>query len=332
MSSAIDLPETDLVGARRAAVVAAMALDDLDVLVLGRQDDVTYASGIERLWTAGTRPFGAGCVIVRDGDPFGRVHVMSSWNAGIPDSIPFDDLLPLSWNPATIARNLRAIPGLGEARRIGVDTWSPGFTRTIARLAPHAELVAADDVLERVRRHKLPAEIDHIRAACEVAWAGVDAILAAHRNGTTSSDQLTAAAIAALATHGATIPSSGIEVSVDGEALVADVGMIVGDYEGGVGGRFVDGVRVEERSALIDACVTGASWHELAAAATTGHWRVRGLGLGYERPVFDATTGRAETLAAAMVMSVADGSRRDVVAIRPAGPPEVLSARSGSAP
>ena len=54
-------------------------------------------------------------------------------------------------------------------------------------------------------------------------------------------------------------------------------------------------------------------WEELEAEAA--RWRAR-----------------AETLAAAMVMSVADGSRRDVVAIRPAGPPEVLSARSGSAP
>ena len=50
--------------ARRDRVLAAMREHDIDALVLGRQDDTNYASGMRRLWTAGTRPFGAGCVIL----------------------------------------------------------------------------------------------------------------------------------------------------------------------------------------------------------------------------------------------------------------------------
>ncbi len=65
----------------RERVLKAMAERGLDVLVLGRQDDADYASGMQRLWVAGTRPFGAGCVVVA---ATGRVHLLSSWDAGIP--------------------------------------------------------------------------------------------------------------------------------------------------------------------------------------------------------------------------------------------------------
>ena len=322
----------ELAAERRRRVVAAMAGAELDVVVLGRQDDVTYASGIERLWTAGTRPFGAGCVVVRDGHELGRVHVMSSWDAGIPDSIDFDDLLPLTWNPATMTTNLAGIPGLADARRVGVDAWSPGFARTISRIAPEAELVVADDVLAETRRRKLPAEIGLIRDACGLVWRGVDAALAASSAGPATTSHLRAVAVEALAAAGVTIPSSGVSVQAKGGDLVIDVGMIVDGYEGGVGGRFVDGERADPTSPLVDACRDGATWPELAAAATTGRWHVRGLGLGAERPVLDASTGRAETLVADMVLSVADGPRRDVVAVRAGGAPEVLSARVAPAP
>ncbi|MGZ7013763.1 MAG: aminopeptidase P family N-terminal domain-containing protein, partial [Acidimicrobiales bacterium] len=289
----------DLVLARRRAVVDAMARADLDVLVLGRQDDATYASGMDRLWTAGTRPFGAGCVIVRGDDPLGDIRVMSSWDAGIPPSIPFDHLMPLTWNPRHMAGALAAIDGLGSARRIGVDTWSTGFATLAAKLAPDAELVPADALMAEVRRHKRPEEIELIRAACRVCRLGVDAAVAAFGEGVTDPELVTVAAIRAMASEaGATIPSSGVRAVVEGAELLIDVGMMVDDYEGGAGGRFAAGRPVDDRTALADACVPGAAWGDLAAAATAADWCVRGLGMGFERPVLGPTLGRSESLEA----------------------------------
>lgn len=289
------------------AVLRAMADRDLDVVVLGRQDDAEAVSGATRLWTAGTRPFGAGCVVVR---ATGRVHVLSSWDAGVPPSIPFEDLYPLTWNPRTMAASLRAIPGFAAASRIGVDALSTSFERAAAELAPGAEVVPADDLLAGVRRRKGPAEVELVRAACAVAWAGVEAALAGGAG----------AAVEALAEAGTTVPSSGVRVDGD----VVDVGVLVDGWEGGVGGRFPGGRR-GPAPPIVDACRHGATWEDLAGAATSAAWCVRGLGRGFERPVLTASLGHGERLEGGMVLSVADGEHRDVVAVTD-GAPDVLSA------
>ena len=51
--------------ARRARVLAEMEAADVDVLVVGREGNARYVSGAPRLWTAGSRAFGPGCVLVR---------------------------------------------------------------------------------------------------------------------------------------------------------------------------------------------------------------------------------------------------------------------------
>jgi Xaa-Pro dipeptidase len=302
----------------RSDVLDAMAEHGIDVLVLGRQDDAVLASGARRLWTAGTRPFGAGCVVVA---ATGRVHVLSSWDAGIPPAVPFEDLYPLTWNPAVMAASMRAIEGFAEAARIGVDALSPSFLRAVGQLAPGAEVVPADDLLAAVRRRKDAAEIEQVRAACAVAWVGVDAAVLGGG---------VADVAEALARAGVTVPSSGIRVepAADGRALVIDVGVLLDGWEGGVGGRFTDGSRAAPPP-LIATCRDGATWTDLAAAARSPAWCVRGVGRGFERPVLDPDLGRHERLEEGMVLSVADGDHRDVVAVT-SGAPDVLSSlRSG---
>ena len=58
----------------------------------------------------------------------------------------------MTWNPAVMAGVLAAVPGLPEARRVGVDAWSPGFARALVGLAPGAALVPADDLCARPAR------------------------------------------------------------------------------------------------------------------------------------------------------------------------------------
>ena len=288
-----------------------MASAGIDVLVLGRQDNAGYACGMRRLWTAGTRPFGAGCVVVAS---TGRVHALSSWDAGIEPPMSFEDLYPLTWNPRIMASSMAGIDGLAEARRIGVDELTPSFGRAAASFAPAAEVVAADDLMAQVRRRKLPAEVEAIARACAAAWVGVEAALDAPEH----SDPV-AAAIEALAGRGVTVPSSGVRAERRVAGLAIDIGVICDLHEGGAGGWFVGGQRTGP-TALIDACRAGASQPDLAAAASAGDWLVRGLGMGFERPVINRQLGLAETLEAGMVLSVADGDRRDVVHVTGGGP------------
>ena len=301
--------------ARRDRVLSAMAESGIDVLVLGRQDNAGYACGMRRLWTAGTRPFGAGCIVVGS---TGRVHALSSWDAGIEPPLSFEDLYPLTWNPRIMASSMGGIDGLAEAGRLGVDEFTPSFWRAAASFAPRAAVVAADDLMAEVRRHKLPGEIDAIARACAAAWVGVEAALGAPER----SDPA-AAAIEAMAGRGVTVPSSGVRAERRPPGLAVDVGVICDLYEGGAGGLFVDGQRAGP-TALIDACRAGASHADVAAAASADDWLVRGLGMGFERPVVNRQLGLAETLEAGTVLSVADGDRRDVVHVT-AGGPTVLS-------
>ena len=180
--------------------------------------------------------------------------------------------------------------------------------------------MAVDDLMASVRRHKLPGEVEAIARTCTAAWVGVEAALAAPEH----SDPAVAA-IEALAAVGATVPSSGVRAERRGSGLAIDIGVICDLYEGGAGGWFADGRR-SGPTALIDACRASASHADLAAAATAGDWLVRGLGMGFERPVINRQFGLAETLEAGMVLSVADGDRRDVVHITDGGP-TVLSER-----
>jgi len=306
----------DLLLARRERVLDAMASAGIDILVLGRQDNTGYACGMRRLWTAGTRPFGAGCIVVGS---TGRIHALSSWEDGIEPPMTVDDLYPLTWNPRIMAASMAGIDGLAEAGCIGVDELTPSFQRAATSFAPGAEVVAADNLMADVRRHKLPGEIEAIASACAAAWVGVDAAL-----GAAGSTEPGAAAIRALAGVGVTIPSSGVRAERRGAELAVDVGVICDLYEGGVGGLFVDGRR-SGSSALVHACRAGATHADLAATAT-GDWLVRGLGMGFERPVIGPLLGVDERLESGMVLSVADGDRRDVINVSGDGP-VVLSER-----
>lgn len=299
---------SELVEARRSRVEALMADLGLDALVLGRQDDATYATGARRLWTASTRPVGAGCVLVAS---TGQAHVLTSWEEGLPASIPFEDAFPLTWNPVNLAASLAAIEGLPTAARVGVDALSPGLLRLLASVAPGAEVVPVDRELAAVRAAKLPDEVVAIGEACAIAARVAHEVMASGGRDL----EREAAALARLGGLGVTVPSSGVRVDGD----VVDIGILVGGYEGGFGGRFADGRRVPAPK-LGGACCPGADWSDLAAAATSVDWEVRGLGMGYERPVFGPGIGKHDALDEAMVLSVRDGEHRDVVHVTADGP------------
>jgi Xaa-Pro dipeptidase len=301
--------DAELRSARRDRVFDAMATVGLDVLVLGRRDSVAYATGARSLWTAGSRPFGPACVLV---EAARSVHLLSTWDEGVPSEVPFHHLYGVTWNGTILAGALAAIPGLATATRVGVEALSPGFARMAQRLAPTAELVPADDVMRAVRALKLPAEVARIRAAVAVSGEAVDAAGAALAGGA-GPVAARSAAWGAAAGRGVTVPTSGVVVRPAdpySAGFHVDVGFLVGGYEGVLGrtlpGSGDDAGVVAAQRRLVDACRPGATAADLRSAVPGGaaRWRVRGSGMGFETPVLSATLGRGEVIEEHMVLSV----------------------------
>lgn len=204
------LPEGDRVdfsrlrSERRARLMDAMAAHDLDALILGRPANVIYASGARQLWTAGARPFGPACVVVAG---TGRVHLLSTWDEGVPAEVSRDDLYGLSWNPVRIVGNVAAVPGLAGARRVGTDGLGVGTPRLISSVAPGAEGVDAAPALARARSVKTPEELACIVTALATAEGALADMADALVPGVRERDLLGVHA-AALAARGITTPAT----------------------------------------------------------------------------------------------------------------------------
>jgi len=134
---------------RRAKVLSGMESHDLDALMLGGVGNVRYVSGARQLGRSGVLPFAPVAVVVRD---TGRVHLLSTWDEGVPPEIGRDDLYRMSWNPANLAADLAKIPGLRDARRVGTDGLTPMFAALIPELVTKADLVDAGLVMTSTRQ------------------------------------------------------------------------------------------------------------------------------------------------------------------------------------
>ena len=172
---------------RRQRALDQMAAHDLDVLVLGRQANVRYVAGAPQLWVAGTRPFGPTCVLVRK---TGAVHLLSTWDEGVPDDIPHENLYGISWNPMNTMSALQRIEGASTARRVGTDALSPAFAKLLPTAFPNAELVDGELAMRAARRIKTAEEVDSLREAIAVAESGLAAAVSELRPGV--SEQLLA--------------------------------------------------------------------------------------------------------------------------------------------
>ena len=103
---------------RLARALAEFSRDELDAVLLGREANARYVSGARRLWTVGARPFAPSCALVCEPT---SVHLLSTWDDGIPPELPREHLYQMSWNPENLMAALAAVPGLADAKRIGVD-------------------------------------------------------------------------------------------------------------------------------------------------------------------------------------------------------------------
>lgn len=300
--------------ARRTRVLAAMEADDIDLLVVGREGNARYVSGTPRLWTAGSRAFGPGCVLVRQ---TGAVHLLSTWEEGVPEEIPHEHLYGISFNSSTILAALQRIEGAATARRVATDSLTGSAAGLLRKAFPAGQLVDGEPMLRRVRRIKTPEEVAAIRASVQVAGQALDAARAALVPGVTER-QLTGAFMGAMAAAGVTTPAtqdvawitSGEDPwrrlaghrEVDAGDLVAfDGAVILGGYSGELGVTAVAGEAQidselargwsELRERLLQACRPGAPLSDLLDAYDAVGVPppptpvARGLGLGFDLPL-----------------------------------------------
>ncbi|MEU1515147.1 M24 family metallopeptidase [Streptomyces sp. NPDC005811] len=324
---------------RRERVLAHMEAHDLDALVLGRGANIRYVTGAGGLlWNAGTHPFFPACVVVRE---TGSIHLLSTWDEGIPDDIPHENLYPLSWNPANYVKVIRGIPGTATARRVGSDASNPTIAQMLASCFPAAELVDGETALRAARRIKTPEEVTALRHAIGVAETSLAKALAELRPGVTEGE-LSGALLEAAAAGGVTTPATQEVVwrtsrehrwrLVDdggrigaGDLVAFTAGVVADGYIGEVGRTWpVEGGnqqaveslyrRWDELWALLaDACRSGAQASDLLAAYDTAGESLppmpvaRGIGLGFDPPVVTSglpATAAEERLEPGMVLSV----------------------------
>ncbi len=239
---------TTLRVARRARVLAEMEAADIDVLVVGREGNARYVSGAPRLWTAGSRAFGPGCVLVR---ATGSVHLLSTWDEGIPDDIPHEHLYGISFNATNFVKALKRIEGAATVRTVATDALTPSSAQLLPRAFPSAQLVDGEPLLRRVRRVKTPEEVDAIRASVRVAERSLSEAVGALAPGVTER-QLTGVFMEAMASAGVTTPAtqdvawitsrqdpwhraSRDEAVEPGDLVAFDAGVILGGYSGELG-------------------------------------------------------------------------------------------------
>jgi Xaa-Pro aminopeptidase len=300
---------------RRARALAEMEADDIDVLVLGREGNARYVAGAPRLWTAGSRPFTPGCVLVR---ATGDVHLLTTWDEGIPDDIPHEHLYGITFNPMNMVEVLAGVAGAAAAARVGTDSLTPMFAQLLPMAFRAATIVDGEAAMRRARRIKTPAEVAALRASVAVAercLAQAEAALAPGR----SERHLTAAFMGEMARAGVTTPSHQDVAWItakdhpwrrgdrnthlsDGDLVVLAGGIIRGGYVGelaltrvvGEGTPTVIGRRLELRDGVLAACQPGAPASAiLEAYATAGVTPppvpvARGLGLGFDVPIVSA--------------------------------------------
>jgi Xaa-Pro dipeptidase len=316
---------------RRAKVLSGMQTHDLDALMLGGVGNVRYVSGARQLGRSGVLPFAPVAVVVRESR---RVHLLSTWDEGVPPEIDRDDLYRMSWNPANLAADLAKIPGLREARRVGTDGLTPMFASLIGELVTKADLVDAAPVMDRARRTKTPDEILCLEVASAIAEAALSAMAAA-LTPDIAERELLAVYHERIASLGAPMPPSEKVCWHTAQSVTLAPGALYAGYESGLArtrtadsalaSRCADGLE-----ALVAACHPGNTGADLYQA-----WNesgnddpslplAYGLGLGAEPPLIGLGRGRDAVIEEGMVLSlqswVGGCLQRDTVLVESDGP------------
>jgi Xaa-Pro dipeptidase len=322
---------------RRRRVFEAAKSAGLDALVLGRPGNVRYATGARQLWRSGANPFAPMCVVIPE---TGRIHLLSTWDDGIPPEIGHDDLYGMFWNPAHLIAALAAIPGLSGAHRVGTDSLTPFFAQVLADLVPNFELVDASGLMHGLRANKTSDELACLEVALTLAEAGLAALEAALEPGVSERHLLGVYAETLAALGAPTPPSESVvfatprlgpvhyrylardRIIARGELVVLSPGALYAAYEGAVARTRTAGaapsrgaIALADRchratDALVAACRAGNTGADLYRAwestgeRPAGIALAYGMGIGTETPMIGFGRSAGVTLCEGAVLSV----------------------------
>jgi Xaa-Pro aminopeptidase len=281
-----------------------------------------------------------GCVIVRE---TGTVYLLSTWDEGVPEEIPRENLYGYTFNSANFLEVLRNVEGAQSARKVAIDSLGGGAISLLSKSFPQASIVDGEEVLQRARRTKTPAEIDAMASAVRLAEECVQAAARVIAPGV-KPGRVTGAFMEEMARAGVCTPSvqdtawitsrsdpanrraRTVEMSA-GDLVAVEGGVLLDGYAGELGRTFVVGgaeeavagseelfgQRDELFGRLFEACRPGEPLSGLLAAYDAAGLPAppmpvaRALGLGYDHPVITpelARTAEAETFEPGMVMAV----------------------------
>ena len=175
--------------ARIDKVRARLDAAGLDGLLASFVNSVSYLSGYQVFAT----DLPAFLLLPRDGDPVLVVVAIEIPGALLSGAV--DDVRGLDWlSPDGSAGLLQAViqeKGLAGAR-IGFEPRRPGLSvdiyERIRGTLAGARFEDASDLVGEVRRIKSPAEIEHMRQAAAITRKGIEAGLAAVKEGATEND------------------------------------------------------------------------------------------------------------------------------------------------
>ncbi len=309
--------------ARRERVLAAMADGGVDLLLLGRQGNARYVAGHRPIWRAVVTAWAPFCALRADGG----VHLLhTTWDDGVPEEIPHENLSGLSWSPRTIVGDIAGIPGLAEATVVATDGLSSGLAMLLGHLAPEAELVDGEALMRGVRAVKLPAEIECIRTAVALTEGALTAAALEIRDGVDPA-RLKGAFHEAMGRYGISHPNaegrfgSGA-VLADGDLVPLDGALTFAGYEAAAGRTRVCGGGVAPAAAAWRSAMDGviAGCRAGAEVPSSEGFDVYGVGLGLETLVGSLVPG--------MVLGVrgeVDGYTGTDTVLVTDGEPEVLT-------
>ncbi|MGH7776306.1 MAG: M24 family metallopeptidase, partial [Candidatus Dormibacterales bacterium] len=171
----------DLAGLRRARVErarAAMRAAGLDALLVWKDENVRYLTGLRAQLIAGKSTVLNGCLLPAEGEPvllcsggeLQRVGIVMPWIEEV-HPVPIMEARGLVRGAVTTTLlPLLRRRGLGKAR-LGLDESGYALVEALRELAPDLELADGDAPMQSARRIKSEAEIAMMEEACAIAEA-----------------------------------------------------------------------------------------------------------------------------------------------------------------
>jgi hypothetical protein len=140
----------------RQRTLVEMGARGLDILVIGRETDVEYITGVPEVWVASKRSVAPIGVLVR---ATGELYLSGTAGEVNTGAIGPDEVYGLSWDPTTLVGELQNIEGASAVRRVGLSTISPTVRAMLPNAFPKAEFVEGNVAMQAAQEIQTPDEI-----------------------------------------------------------------------------------------------------------------------------------------------------------------------------